>query len=120
MVFNRANKKNQWFHIHFFFSRFVYQLVLLLLLGYITFSHISVSVSGQIVHLETKLKTAEEEFHRVCKNRKKELSISRQRDCEAEESAQESAREEKDEFRRKIELLKVEVDLLHLFIAFTL
>ena len=66
-------------------------------------------LTAQIVHLETKLKTMDNEIHKLRSERKKELSLTRQKNAEVEESLQESAREEKDELRRKVELLKVEV-----------
>ncbi|XP_067930296.1 early endosome antigen 1-like [Watersipora subatra] len=67
---------------------------------------------SQIVHLETKVETLNAEINRVREERKKSLSISRQKNAEAEETLQESAREEKDELRRKVELLKVENEIL--------
>ena len=65
---------------------------------------------AQIVHLETKVQTLNEEINKVREERKKEMSLSRQRNAEVEENLQESARGEKDELRRQVELLKVEVD----------
>lgn len=67
------------------------------------------SFLAKILHLETKLKSSEDEIHRLRSDRKKELSLTRQKNADAEESLQESAREEKDELHRRIELLKVEV-----------
>lgn len=67
------------------------------------------SYTAQIVHLETKLKTLDNEIHKLRSERKKELSLTRQKNAESEENMQESAREEKDELKHKVELLKVEV-----------
>ena len=77
-------------------------------------------LTAQIVHLETKLKTMDNEIHKLRSERKKELSLTRQKNAEVEESLQESAREEKDELRRKVELLKVEVRINFSIIASTL
>jgi len=64
------------------------------------------------VHLETKLKTQEGELQKWRSELKKEVSRSKQKNAEVEESLQNSAREEKDEQKRKLELLKLEVGLL--------
>ena len=56
------------------------------------------------------MQTLNEEINKVREERKKEMSLSRQRNAEVEENLQESARGEKDELRRQVELLKVEVD----------
>ena len=77
-------------------------------------------LTAQIVHLETKLKTMDNEIHKLRSERKKELSLTRQKNAEVEESLQESAREKKDELRRKVELLKVEVRINFSIIASTL
>jgi len=62
--------------------------------------------------LETKLKTQEGELQKWRSELKKEVSRSKQKNAEVEESLQNSAREEKDEQKRKLELLKLEVGLL--------
>lgn len=66
-------------------------------------------IAAQIVHLETKVKSAEDQIHQLRVERKKEISLTKQKNSSTEETLQESAREEKDELLRKIELLKVEV-----------
>jgi len=65
--------------------------------------------AAQIVHLETKLKSVENEIMKLRSDRKKEMSQSRQKSQQAEESFQETAREQMEEWRNKAELLKVEV-----------
>ncbi|KAF6018565.1 hypothetical protein EB796_023109 [Bugula neritina] len=67
---------------------------------------------SQIVHLETKLKTQEGELQKWRSELKKEVSRSKQKNAEVEESLQNSAREEKDEQKRKLELLKLENESL--------